>query len=277
LLSRFEPQCFLSKLTLTWLLFAACYTGDDEDEGVTFHQYPSHSSSRHISSSSSPTQERTLSATSGHSCASAATAATNSTWAFAHALLQRSSNNSIEGFAPSAGTSVTMLHKSLSLRSSSGGGAIAAGKGNHRIRCSSISSLNSDSVITSSCASSSGGSSNASQRAGSRRQLLKWGLLVLLMLATIAGIAVAAWIGGRHALMPRPAAVLLAPKLPALGVLPPLQPDVGYQVSTVLPAVDGVRCDTWFPGDKVRQKGCSWRMLDACNCACKALCLLAAF
>jgi hypothetical protein len=143
---------------------------------------------------------------------------------------------------------LTALHKSLSFRSSSGGGANAAGKSSNR-----MSSLNSDSVITDSRATSSGGSSTASQRlAGRRRQLLTWGLLVMLMLATIGGIAVAAWLGGRQALMPQPAAVLLAPHVP--NVLPAQPPSFGYQVSTVLPAREGVGCETWFPGAKVRGK-----------------------
>jgi hypothetical protein len=168
-------------------------------------------------------------------------------------MLQRSSNNSIEGFGP---TSSTMLHKSLSFRTSSGGGANPAAKGGtSRIRCTSMSSLNSDSVITDSRVTSSGGSSTASQRAGSRRQILTWGLLVMLMLATIGGIAVAAWVGGRQALMPQPAAVLLAPSVPS--VLPALPPSFGYQVSVVLPSREGVGCGTWFPGAKVRGRGWS--------------------
>jgi hypothetical protein len=162
-------------------------------------------------------------------------------------MLQRSSNNSVEGFGP---TSSAMLHKSLSFRSSSGGGANAAAKSSSRIRCTSMSSLNSDSVITDSRATSNGGSSTASQRAGSRRQILTWGLLVMLMLATIGGIAVAAWVGGRQALMPQPAAVLLAPSVP--NVLPALPSSFGYQVSVVLPSREGVGCGTWFPGAKVR-------------------------
>lgn len=180
-------------------------------------------------------QERRESGASAHSAASAATA---STWAFTNALLQRS-GNSVECFGPAAGNRLAMLHKSLSFRSSSGGGA--GGISSSHIRCTSISSFDSE---TSSRLDSNGGAA-AKQPVSSRRQIVKWSLLVLLMLATVGGIAVGAWLGGRRALAQRPAAVVLAP-----AVLP-LAPSAAYQISTVLPAGQGSGCDIWFPGPKV--------------------------
>jgi hypothetical protein len=183
-------------------------------------------------------QERTLSGASAHSSTSAATART---WAFANAALQRS-GNSIECFGPTSGSGLALLHKSISFRSSSGGGCgEGKGIGSSLIRCASMSSFDSEAPSR----QTSGGGSTASQRSSSRKQLITWCLLVLLMLATIGGIAVGAWVGGRRALSQRPAAVVLAPS-----VLP-LAPSAAYQISTVLPASQGSGCDTWFPGPKV--------------------------